>query len=56
VPTEDAEEVDCTKQYSYDISLRFNHPSIDPAKITAALCLKPSRVWRAGGAAHNAKG
>jgi hypothetical protein len=48
VPTEVAEEGDSTKEYSYDVSLRFHHPSIDPAVITAALCLKPRWAWRAG--------
>jgi hypothetical protein len=48
VSDEDAQEMDCTNDYGYDLSLRFFHPSIDPAVITAALRLKPSRAWRAG--------
>jgi hypothetical protein len=34
----------------YHISLRVRHPSLDPAEITSALCLNPSRSWRAGDA------
>jgi hypothetical protein len=34
--------------YRYSISLRLTHPSIDPAAISKALKLKPSRSWRAG--------
>ena len=34
--------------YQYDISLRVRHPSLDPAEITSALGLNPSRSWRAG--------
>lgn len=50
------EHVELTKDYGYDISLRFFHPSIDPAVITAALCLKPSWAWRAGEPRLNRKG
>jgi hypothetical protein len=34
--------------YRYKISLRVRHPSIDPAEITYAVGLTPSRYWRAG--------
>jgi hypothetical protein len=34
--------------YRYKISLRLRHPSLDPAEITSALHLSPSRSWRAG--------
>jgi hypothetical protein len=36
------------KPYRYDISLRVRHPSMDPAEISTALALEPSRMWRAG--------
>jgi hypothetical protein len=34
--------------YSFRISLRITHPSIDPGEITAAVSLTPEHVWRAG--------
>ena len=34
--------------YRYKISLRFRHPTADPAEITLALGIIPSRSWRAG--------
>jgi hypothetical protein len=34
--------------FRYSASLRFRHPSIDPAKITQKLGKKPSRQWKAG--------
>jgi hypothetical protein len=36
------------KPYRVDISLRVRHPSMDPAEISAALKLEPSRMWQAG--------
>src|SRR5262245_47217569 len=42
--------------YQYDISLRVRHPSLDPAEITSALGLNPSRSWRAGEARTTPKG
>jgi len=37
-----------TNAYRYAVSLRIEHPSIDPAEITSALKLEPFRCWRAG--------
>jgi hypothetical protein len=37
-----------SNHYRSKISLRLRHPTIDPAEITAALHLNPSRCWRAG--------
>nr|WDE41601.1 hypothetical protein [uncultured bacterium] len=34
--------------YSYNISLRICHPSIDPDEITKILSLAPTRKWLAG--------
>jgi len=34
-------------RYRYQISLRVRHPSMDPAEITYALRLEPSRSWKA---------
>jgi hypothetical protein len=34
--------------YQYKISLRFRHTTADPADITLALGINPSRSWRAG--------
>jgi hypothetical protein len=34
--------------YRFKISLRVRHPSMDPARITDALGLIPSRSWRSG--------
>jgi hypothetical protein len=42
--------------YQYDISLRVRHPSLDPAEITSALGLNPSRFWRTGEARTAPKG
>jgi Domain of unknown function (DUF4279) len=42
--------------YQYDISLRVRHPSLDPAEITSALGLNPSRSWRAGEVRTTPKG
>jgi Domain of unknown function (DUF4279) len=42
--------------YKYTISLRVEHPSADPAEITSALGLTPSRTWRAGEPRSTAKG
>ncbi len=42
--------------YSYSISLRLCHPSIDPAEITRALALKPNRAWKAGEPRQTPKG
>jgi Domain of unknown function (DUF4279) len=43
----DSRNVD-ENHYRYAISLRVTHPSLDPAEITSALQLTPSRTWRAG--------
>jgi hypothetical protein len=42
--------------YQYVISLRVEHPSADPADITSALGLTPSRYWRAGEPRSSPKG
>ena len=42
--------------YTYSISLRLHHPSIDPAEITQALGLKPKRAWKAGDTRQTPKG
>jgi hypothetical protein len=34
--------------YSYSVSLRIFHPSIDPGALTKTLALKPSNAWKAG--------
>jgi len=34
--------------YSYSISLRVTHPSIDPDAITQELGIEPSRKWKVG--------
>lgn len=34
--------------YSYSVSLRVFHPSIDPGALTKSLQLKPSNAWKAG--------
>jgi hypothetical protein len=34
--------------YHYKLSLRIRHPAIDPARISEALRITPSRSWRAG--------
>jgi len=47
---------DPMKSYQFDISLRVRHPSLDPAEITSALGLNPSRSWRAGEARTTPKG
>lgn len=42
--------------YSYILSLRLSHPSMDPRAMTDALGLRPSRTWRAGEARSTPKG
>jgi hypothetical protein len=42
--------------YSYSISLRAWHRSIDPAIITIAFGMRPDRTWRAGDARSTPKG
>ena len=42
--------------YSYSISLRAWHPSIDPGIITSAFGIRPVRAWRAGDARSTPKG
>ena len=34
--------------YSYSVSLRIFHPSMDPGALTESLRLKPSNAWKAG--------
>jgi hypothetical protein len=34
--------------YSYSVSLRVFHPSIDPGALTKSLRLKPSNAWKVG--------
>ena len=34
--------------YEFTVSLRIRHPTMDPAKITAALGTQPQHTWRAG--------
>ena len=34
--------------YEFTVSLRIRHPTIDPAKITAAIAIRPQHTWRAG--------
>ena len=34
--------------YEFTVSLRIRHPTIDPAKISAALGIEPQHTWRAG--------
>lgn len=34
--------------YEFTVSLRIRHPTIDPAKISAALGIEPQHIWRAG--------
>jgi len=34
--------------YSYSVSLRISHPSMDPTTLTKSLRLKPSNAWKAG--------
>ena len=34
--------------YSYSVSLRISHPTIEPGALTKSLGLKPSNAWRAG--------
>jgi hypothetical protein len=42
--------------YSYSISLRAWHPSIDPEIITSVFGMRPVRTWHAGGARSTPKG
>ncbi len=42
--------------YSYTVSLRVWHPNLDPAEITSALALSPSRTWKAGERRTSPKG
>jgi len=42
--------------YSFAASLRIWHPSIDPAKLTKTLGLKPSRTWKVGEPRRTPKG
>ena len=34
--------------YSYSVSLRISHPTMDPGALTKSLRLKPSNAWTAG--------
>lgn len=34
--------------YSYTVSLRISHPTIDPGTLTKSLRLKPSNAWKLG--------
>ena len=34
--------------YSYSLSLRIFHPTIDPGALTKSLRLKPSNAWKSG--------
>lgn len=36
------------EHFSYAISLRIQHPCIDPAEITRELCMEPTGSWLAG--------
>ena len=36
------------KLYSHTISLRIAHPSLDPARVSDELGLKPHRSWKSG--------
>ena len=40
--------VERVNPYQYKISLRFRHPTADPADITLTLGINPSRSWRVG--------
>ena len=42
--------------YSYSITLRATHPSMDPDVITQAFGLQPVQIWRAGDARSTPKG
>jgi hypothetical protein len=42
--------------YSYAVSLRAWHPSIEPDVITSAFGIPPKRTWRAGDARTTPKG
>ncbi len=42
--------------YTYSISLRLSHPSINPAEITDVLALEPKRAWKAGDSRQTPKG
>lgn len=42
--------------YSYQITLRIFHPSIEPTEITTALGLQPKRAWKAGQPRQTPKG
>jgi hypothetical protein len=42
--------------YQYKVSLRIRHPYREPADITSALGLNPSRCWRAGEPRSTPKG
>jgi len=42
--------------YSYNISLRLWHPSIDPSEITKQLGISPKRTWVAGERRSTPKG
>ena len=42
--------------YQFSISLRIEHPSMDPARITKGLSVEPIRAWQAGMARTTPKG
>jgi hypothetical protein len=42
--------------YTYSISLRLKHPTLDPKRITGALHRKPTRAWMAGDARQTPTG
>jgi hypothetical protein len=44
------------KRCHYKISLRIRHPALDPADMTSALGINPSRFWRVGERRHTPKG
>jgi len=47
-PSKTVEHAATGVRYQYKISLRFRHATADPADITLALGINPSRSWRAG--------
>ena len=42
--------------YSYQITLRIFHPSIEPNEITESLAMQPKRAWKAGQPRQTPKG
>jgi hypothetical protein len=42
--------------FTFAVSLRLRHPSIDPAEVTTALGVEPQFQWKAGARRHSPSG